>query len=284
MSAPLRFLVVDAYPQVGRQRLTDVGGTEAGTLYRRLLERIAPDVAIDIVYPADEARDLPLESDLERYDGAAWTGSNLSILDEDDPQVGRQVALARSLLDAGVPNFGSCFAIQVATVATGGRCAANPKGREFGISRAIRLSAAGREHPLYRGKPEVFDAFTSHADEVAEPAPNTLHLAANDWSRFQGASIDDGRRSFWAVQYHPEYDLHEVASLCRLRQDELLTQGTFASSEEAERYTEDLEALHADPTRRDIASARGIGETLLDPDVRTLEVRNWVEWVRARSS
>ncbi len=268
---PPRVLVVDAYPRGGRKRLTDSGGTEAGALYRRMLGRIEPGVETEVCHPADG--EVPETSSLPRYAGAVWTGSNLSILEPDDPKVSRQIGLARDLLAGGVPNFGSCFAIQLAAVALGGRCGPSPNGREFGISRTIRLSAAGRAHPLYRGKPDIFDAFTSHADEVVRLPPETSLLASNGWSDVQGAIMGD----FWAVQYHPEYDLHEVASLCRLRKQELVAQGTFSDDAEAQRYIGDLEALHADPGRDDLAKALDVGETLLDDEIRTLEVRNWME-------
>ena len=264
-------LIVDAYPREGRERLADSGGTEAGALYRRMLERIAPGLETEVCHPADG--ELPETSSLPGYAGAIWTGSNLSILEQDDPKVSRQVGLARDLLAAGVPSFGSCFAIQLAAVALGGRCGASPNGREFGISRKIRLSAEGRAHPLYRAKPDVFDAFTSHADEVVELPPETSLLASNGWSKVQGACMGD----FWAVQYHPEYDLHEVASLCRLRVQELVAQGTFSDDGEAHRYIEHLEALHADPSRDDLAKTLDVGESLLNDEIRTLEVRNWIE-------
>ena len=271
---PVRILVVDAYPKAGRDMLRAAGGTEGGELYRRMLHRIEPALEIEVVHPADGERPGP--SELRDWAGAAWTGSNLSILDEDDPQVAGQVALARDLLGQDVPCFGSCFAVQVAAVARGGRCGANPKGREFGIARGIELTEAGRIHPLYSGKPESFDAFTSHADHVAALPGGAAHLAANDWSPIQGADLDDDAGSFWAVQYHPEYDLHEVASLARLRERELIDQGHFANAAEAREWTEDLETLHEDPSREDLADKHQIGDTLLDEDLRTIEVRNWL--------
>lgn len=270
----LRLLVVDAYPREGRRSLAGAGGTEAGVLYVRMLRAHDPELSIDVVHPADGER--PSATELATYDGAAYTGSNLSILHEDDPGVSSLVALARELLEAGVPSFGSCFAAQVAAVAMGGRCRANPKGREFGVSREIALSAAGRVHPLYRDKPFRFEAFTSHADEVEVLAPGSTLLASNPWSEVQGACVEQDGRTFWAVQYHPEYDCHEVASLCRLREKELVDQGTFASPEEARRYVDDLEALHEDPARADAAARLDLGPSLLDPAVRTVEARNWL--------
>ena len=285
----LAILVVDAYPREGRARLRDAGGTEAGELYRRILERLDGDAKIEVVHPADDER--PAAHELADYQGALFTGSNLSVLEADDPRVARQVDLTRGLLAAGVPGFGSCFAIQLATVALGGRCAASPRGREFGISRRIRLSQAGREHPLYRDKPEVFDAFTSHADEVVTLPAGTQLLASNEWSNVQAASLagpapaSSSTRTvpFWAVQYHPEYDLHEVASLCRLRLGELVLQGTFPNERAAGAWIADLEALHDDPARDDIARRLELGESLLDESVRTREVRNWLAAVAARA-
>ena len=273
----IRLLVVDAFPREGRERLKSAGATEAGVLYRRILERIEPEASVDVLHAADAEPALPLPQSLSSYHGIVWTGSNLSVLDRQNPSIERMLALIRDLLDAGVPNFGSCFALQIATVATGGRCAESPKGREFGVSRKIQLSSEGRAHPLYRGKPPVFDAFTSHADEVVELGRGARLLASNEWSRVQGAEIEDGSASFWAVQYHPEYDCHEVASLCRLRRDDLVEQGCFSSADEADRYSESLEALHEDPERSDLAQALDLGDAVLDEELRTLEVRNWLE-------
>jgi GMP synthase (glutamine-hydrolysing) len=276
-----RLLVLDAYAPEGRAAVRAAGGTEAGALYERMLRRLDPGAVIDVAYPADPDPRLPSGAALAVYDGVAWTGSSLTILDAGDPRVRRQIEFARAVFAAGTPSFGSCWAAQVAVVAAGGQCRASPRGREFGISRRIALSPAGREHPLFEGKPPVFDAFTSHADEVVELADADL-LASNAWSRVQAVSVARGAGRFWAVQYHPEYDLHEVASLCRLRADELVAQGSFENSAAAELHAAQLEALHRDPSRSDLAAALEVGDDLLDEDQRTREVANWLRAVGPR--
>jgi GMP synthase (glutamine-hydrolysing) len=275
-----RLLVLDAYAPEGRAAERAAGGTEAGALYERMLRHLEPDLVIDVAYPADPDPRLPSGAALADYDGVAWTGSSLTILDAGDTRVRRQIEFARAVFAAGTPSFGSCWAAQVAVVAAGGRCRASPRGREFGISRRIALSPAGREHPLFEGKPPVFDAFTSHADEVVELADADL-LASNAWSRVQAVSVVRGAGRFWAVQYHPEYDLHEVASLCRLRADELVAQGSFENSAAAERHAAQLEALHRDPSRSDLAEALEVGDDLLDEEQRTREVANWLRTLGA---
>lgn len=278
VSRPLRFLVCDAYPREGRDGLQRAAATFAGKLYERLLRRLEPAAAVDILYPADIDVALPSGSALTEYDGVVWTGSSLTIYHDDDPRVRRQIELARAVFASGIPSFGSCWAAQLSVIALGGRCAANPKGREFGISRRIALTAEGRAHPMYRGKPPVFDAFTSHADEVTVLPPTGHLLASNDFSRVQAVAVESPG-AFWAVQYHPEYDLHEVARLCVFRMDELVRQGTFRDRSEAQEFVERLETLHRDPTRDDIRRSLGVDGSLLDDTQRTLETRNWIEFL-----
>lgn len=278
----MRLLVLDAYAGEGREALREAGATEAGELYRRMLARLAPEAELDVVYPADRDAPLPRGRALSDYYAAAWTGSSLSIVDLDDPRVARQIEFARALLAEGIPAFGSCWATQLAAVAAGGHCAASARGREFGVSRRITLSAEGAAHPLYRGKPRVFDALTCHADEVAGLPEGATLLASNDWSRVQSFAVEAGAGSFWAVQYHPEYDLHELAALCVLRSQELIQQGTFASPREAARYVDALEVLHEDPSREDLVAELDLEPSVLDDEIRVLEVRNWLAHVRSR--
>lgn len=271
-----RILVLDAYAPEGRAALRGAGGSEAGRLYERMLHALDPDVAVGLAYPADPDPKLPEGAALRDYDGVAWTGSSLTIHVEGDPRVRRQIAFARAVYEAGVPSFGSCWAAQLAVVAAGGRCAANPRGREFGVARRIALTDAGRAHPVYRDKPPVFDAWTSHADHVVELGGDAALLASNDWSRVQAVSVERARGRFWALQYHPEYDAREVAALCRLRQGELIAQGRFADEAAAADYVARLDALHADPADAALAASLGVAPELLDFAARTVEVRNWL--------
>ncbi len=64
--------------------------------------------------------------DLESYDGVAFTGSSLDVFD-DIPEVTRQIELARAVFATGTPLFGSCWGLQVMSVAAGGTVCRNPK-------------------------------------------------------------------------------------------------------------------------------------------------------------
>ncbi len=276
MSAEPQFLVIDGYYRAGREDLTAGGATTAGVLYERMLKSCHPGCGVDVLYPADPGAALPGGTALAQYDGIAWTGSSLTVY-HDEPGVRAQIELAREAFAAQVPSFGSCWAAQIAVVAAGGLCARNPRGREFGIARKIALTPAGRGHPLYRGKPGVFDAFISHDDEITHLPPGAVCLAGNAFSQVQAVSVVHRGGTFWAVQYHPEYDLHELARLAFCRRRKLVELGLFADTDGAERWIGRLEALHQDPARRDLAWQLGIDSDVTSADVRQLEVRNWIE-------
>lgn len=275
MTSP-RFVVVDGYAKEGRDDLRAGGATTAGELYVRMLKGACKSAVVDLIYPADPGAALPSGAAIEQYDGIAWTGSSLTV-HKSDPAVLPQIEFARAAFAAKVPSFGSCWAAQIAVVAAGGACAENPKGREMGIARKVRLTAEGRAHPLYIGKKSVFDAFISHDDEITHLPPGGQLLASNDFTQVQAVSVTHKGGHFWGLQYHPEYDLHELARLCYCRKQKLTDRGFFQDLEAAQAFVDLLESLHQDPSRKDIAWLLGIDEDVTNEDIRLAEVRNWVE-------
>ena len=277
MSDDVRFLVIDGYSRKAREELAAGGATQAADLYVGMLQDCLPGAVCDRLFPSDPGAKLPDGAALEQYDGVAWTGCSLTIYEADTaPRGGGRRDLARRCFEAGVPGFGSCWAAQIAVVAAGGQVRAHPKGREMGVARKITLTPEGRGHPLYEGKPSVFDGYISHVDEITHLPPGAVHLAGNAWTRIQAVAVTHGNGTFWGLQYHPEYDLYEIARLIACRIDKLIGDDIFRSAEDALAYVDLLEALHADPTRKDLAWRLGVDADVLDPTVRRCEVRNWI--------
>ena len=150
-------------------------------------------------------------------------------------------------------------------------------GREFGIARTIILTDEGREHPLYRDKDVAFDALCSHEDEVARLPACGRPLARNAVSPIQAAELADGDRSFWGVQYHPEFTFGILAALLDRRAPQHLSEWRVADAEQLAAVAADFRALHVDPTRRDLIWRYGLTANVLDPMLRRREFRNWLE-------
>ncbi len=270
-----RFLVIDGYKKAARDELVAGGASMASDLYIKMLSDACPGAECDVLFPSDPGAEMPSGAGLADYDGVAWTGCSLTVFDE-TPEVNAQISLARACFEAGVPGFGSCWAAQIAVVAAGGQCRANPHGREMGIARKIALTPEGRGHPLYEGKAGVFDAFISHVDEITHLPSGSQVLSGNAFTRVQSVSVIYGGGEFWGLQYHPEYDLREMARLTWCRLEKLQSLGFFRDRDAGEAYVALLEALHQDPSRGDIAWRLGIDDDILNVGVRRREVKNWI--------
>jgi GMP synthase (glutamine-hydrolysing) len=180
------------------------------------------------------------------------------------------------VLKSKTPLFGSCWGLQVITVAAGGTVRANPKGREIGVARRIALTSAGWEHPMYAGKASVFDAVTVHLDEVDILAPGTMVLASNAQSDVQAAEIVVDGAVAWGTQYHPEFSLGDMAAIVRRYGSRLMKEGFFADAMARDNYVADLEALDRNPDDKPLAWRYGMDETVLDRRVRATEIANWI--------
>lgn len=276
MPSPRLLVIEGNSPQTLAEHVA-VGGTIASKGYSDLLRELLPGAAVDVCYPGDRAAVLPEGEALEGYDGVAITGSSLHVYNG-GAEVTRQVELVRDTLSTGTPVFGSCWGLQVITVAAGGNVRRNPNGREIGFGRGIRLTEAGRKHPMYAGKVEVFNAPTVHLDEVECVAPGTTILATNAVSSVQSVEIRTKGSVAWAVQYHPEYPLRELAAIVRRIGNGLIAEGFFADEADLTCFAQDLDVLDRDPACKRLSWRHGISSNVLDKKLRTSEVANWIEF------
>jgi GMP synthase (glutamine-hydrolysing) len=268
-----RILVIDGNVAEIRARLVAALGYDSGTGYARVLNRIDSSLRVDTLAAADGAA-LPAGVGLESYDGVTMTGSALNIYRGGAP-VTRQVELAKDVLAAGVPFFGSCWGLQVAVTAAGGEVRANPRGREFGFARRILLTDGGREHPLFAGKPVAFEAPTVHRDAIASLPSGAETLAVNDFG-LQAAAFTHGRGTFWGVQYHPEYDYQDIAAVAERYGETLITEGMFRDLPALAAFAAELRALQANPSDGPLLWKHGLGPAMQSEALRLLEIRNWL--------
>lgn len=273
MSEPA-ILVIDGNRAATRAQQVAAGGRPSGEGYAQVLQRLAA-VRCDIVRPADGEVHFAPGSGVASYDGVAITGSALNVYDG-GAHIERQVALARAVLKAGVPFFGSCWGLQVAVCAVGGRVRRNPRGREFGFARRIELAEQGRRHPMFTGKPAVFEAITVHRDDVEQLPEGAVVLACNDMG-VQALELRHGAGSFWGVQYHPEYSFAEIAATALRYGAALIEEQLFADRAELETFVADLRGLMHDPRDRRLTWKHGLGPAMQEESCRLAELRNWLE-------
>jgi GMP synthase (glutamine-hydrolysing) len=276
MGTALRFLVIDGYSKASRDDLDAAGMQYAWKLYGDMLQRNLPGAEYDVLLPSDFGVNMPVEKELEQYSGILWTGCNLSIYDEENSSVSKQIELAKLCYEIGIPSFGSCWGLQMSVVAAGGMVAPNPRGKEMGIARKIKLTTEGRNHPLFQGKPPVYEAYISHDDYVTEIPEGGVVLAGNEFTPVQALAVTHKKGTFWSVQYHPEYNLHEMACLIIAREEKLIKGGFFRHPDELKAMVDKMKALYKEPDRKDLRWQLVIDDDILSSDIKECEVKNWV--------
>jgi len=271
-----KLLLMEGNPADRRTRATALGVRQSSEIYAEAIAAEFPDIALDVLLGADRGVNTP---DWADYAGLVVTGSSLHAYDRDFA-ITNQIALIRQAAEHGLAIFGSCWGLQIAVMAAGGEVGLSPNGREVGFARKIALTAEGIGHPMFGGKcagPPVFDAPCIHYDAVTRLPAGATCLAANAHSAVQAAVVPLGRSEVWGVQYHPEFDLRQVAELYRLYANNMIAEGFFADMATLEAATDQLLALAANPADAGLAWQLGLDADVLDDRRRRAEIIAWVE-------
>ena len=103
----------------------------------------------------------------------------------------------RGIFELGVPVLGICYGIQLFGHLLGGTTAKSDH-REYGHG-ILTIKRPGR---LFAGLPRKLRVWNSHGDRVIELPPGFQPIGITENSPF--AAIEDRKRSFFGLQFHPE--------------------------------------------------------------------------------
>jgi GMP synthase (glutamine-hydrolysing) len=279
VEAQLAIAILNCYPRISRENFDRSNVGHPHDLYADFLRRYTPQASIDVLFIADADTTLPPGTSLDAYDAYIWTGSDLTIYHHDDRRVIRQIELAQAIFRAGIPCYGSCWGVQMAAVAAGGEVQKNPKGREWGLARDIRRTEAGRRSLLLAGKPDRYDGFIMHLDEVTRLPQGATLFATNEHTHVQALEVRHGEGVFWATQYHPEYNLYEMARLIAARAEPLVREGFFETTDQVRAYADKMHTLHQQPSSQALRQELGVGDDILEAEIREQELRNWIDYL-----
>ncbi len=262
----MKLLVVEGNIKETRIEREKYGIAPFHLLFSKMLKMLDPTIQTHTVFPADDNKYLPSVKQLQNYDGVLWTGSALSVLD-DIPSVNRQLNFADNVFKSGVPFYGSCWGMQVATVVAGGKVAQSPLGLEIGISKPIKLTNKGKKSPFFVNREDNFKALCIHFDEVTKLPENAIVLAENDHSKVQAMTFAYKKSQFFGVQYHPEFKTTDMAIIISFLSDKLVKMHAFESEEKV------MELVKV------LLSQSLISKEIANYQLHTQEIRSWLHYI-----
>jgi GMP synthase (glutamine-hydrolysing) len=127
----------------------------------------------------------------------------------------------RKIFELGVPVLGICYGLQLMGHLLGGKVARGER-REYGHGN-LEVVRSGK---LFAGLPKRLKVWNSHGDKLEKMPPGFKAVGRTENSPF--AVIEDLKRGFYAIQFHPEVFhtergtdvLHNfLVGICGARQD-----------------------------------------------------------------
>ena len=270
----MNILIIDGNEKKSSDNYIKMGMPTQFEVYENILRNlIKKDCKISTLHPACRDSYIPNGISLDDYDGVVWTGSTLNIYDL-GPTIERQIELAKELFKKKNKIFGSCWGLQVLATAAGGNVRKNPKGLEAIIAKNITINKEGLAHPLYKNKPKFFDSFCWHYDEIESLPINTKVLSSNEKSSVQSIVFSKNNSEVWAVQYHPEFDPKWMAGLMKQRKSVLLEEGIYSSVKDLDELSSFFSNFDKSRNQKKYLE---ISKTLIDSQIHTLELSNWLQ-------
>src|SRR5579884_201621 len=103
----------------------------------------------------------------------------------------------RAIFSLGVPVLGICYGVQLMGHFLGGHVAQS-QAREYGHG-VLTVKKPGR---LFAGLPKKIRVWNSHGDKLTRLPPGFSAIGTTENSPY--AAIEDARRHFYGIQFHPE--------------------------------------------------------------------------------
>jgi len=142
----------------------------------------------------------PVPPDLDDVQGVVCLGGEQNV-GEDHPWMEAEMALIRAAHGAELPVIGICLGAQLVATALGGTVEPMPEP-EVGFVD-VQINPVGQVAPLLAGIPWKAPWFSTHEQQITEPAPGSTVLASSERCAVQVFSA--GLRTL-GVQFHPEWD------------------------------------------------------------------------------
>jgi len=127
----------------------------------------------------------------------------------------------KALFDMGVPILGICYGIQLMGHLLGGKVSKSDH-REYG-NGTLTIQKPGR---LFAKLPKKLKVWNSHGDRLIALPPGFTAIGTTDNSEY--AVIEDAKRGFYGIQFHPEVFHSErgtevirnfLVGVCKAKQD-----------------------------------------------------------------
>jgi len=259
----LKILIVEGNTKEENINFGSAGCVPQSENFKFHVKKIEPNSEIEIVAPGDDQSISKIVKSLKKYNGVILTGSTLRVNDNNS-EIKKHIQFAKKCFENEQKIFAACWGLQITVTAAGGKCRVSPNGPHIGIAQDIKLTDEGKKHDLFLLKQQKFTTPAFNHDEVEDPPNNSILLASDKINKFMALQFNVGKSEIWGLQYHPEIPYDYMIKLIKHRSKGLIDKNFFKDINEVNSHLKVIEEA----------------KTALEDDVRTVELKNWINHIK----
>ena len=259
----LNILIVEGNIPKDSEVFIRAAGASASVNLKNLVLKLEPNSNVKIINPGiDEETKKALEV-INIYHGIIFTGGAMRINDLTD-EIKKHINFASNCFNHKKKILAICWGLQVCSTAAGGRVAPGKNGAHIGIASSVEINKEGQKNLIYKNKKLKFTTPAFNFDEVCETPEGATLLSSDKVNKVMCVYFKSGNSEIWGLQYHPDYEYHQIINLSNERKDQMIANKYFKDKNDFENHINYIK----DEDKK------------LDFENRTCEVKNWLNNIK----
>jgi GMP synthase (glutamine-hydrolysing) len=259
----LNILIVEGNIPKDSEVFIRAAGASASVNLKNLVLKLEPNSNVKIINPGiDEETKKALEV-INIYHGIIFTGGAMRINDLTD-EIKKHINFASNCFNHKKKILAICWGLQVCSTAAGGRVAPGKNGAHIGIASSVEINKEGQKNLIYKNKKLKFTTPAFNFDEVCETPEGATLLSSDKVNKVMCVYFKSGNSEIWGLQYHPDYEYHQIINLSNERKDQMIANKYFKDKNDFENHINYIK----DEDKK------------LDFENRTCEVKNWLNYIK----
>ena len=259
----LNILIVEGnIPKDSKIFIKAAGATAADNL-KNLVLKLEPNSNIKIINPGNNNETRDILQNMDKYNGIIFTGGAMRLNDMTD-EIKKHINFASDCFKHNKKILAICWGLQVCATAAGGKVAPGKNGAHIGIAYDVHVNEEGKKNLIYKNKKSKFTTPAFNFDEVCEIPKDAILLSSDQVNNVMGVYFEAANSKIWGLQYHPDYEYHQMINLSNERKDRMIANKNFKDENHFQNHMNYIQ----DESQK------------LDFENRTCEVRNWLDIIK----
>jgi len=259
----LNILIVEGNNKEDSEFFIKVAGASAADNLKNLILEIESSSNIEIINPNNDNDTANALKNMSKYNGIVFTGGAMRINDMTD-EIKKHINFASNCFKHDKKILAICWGLQVCSTAAGGSVEPAKNGAHIGIATDVIINKEGQNNLIYKNKNITFTSPAFNYDEVCQIPEGATLLSSDKINRVMAIHFKPGKSEVWGLQYHPDYEYHQMISLANARKDRIIKNKQFKDENDFENHMNYIKEE----------------DKKLDFENRTCEVKNWLDFIK----